>query len=112
MKRSAKKWQKPTIEELLLETGLARYVNVHREHTGYNWFLQKEIYSRSNNGNCSPIYDFCFIDGAKNWTIDGAAFFLVDKLLKEKGILATDRFITKKLLLKNKTNKNKKLTRK
>ena len=39
---------------------------------------------------CKPIYDFCFIDGAQNWSIDGLAFFLVDKLLKPGGWLLFD----------------------
>ena len=37
----------------------------------------------SSSNICQPIYDFCFIDGSKNWTIDSSAFFLVDKLLKQ-----------------------------
>lgn len=86
----AKAWQDPSIEELLKRTGLHSWVSVYREHTGYNWFLQKQIYQNSVNNHCSPIYDFCFIDGAKNWTIDGAAFFLVDKLLKENGWILFD----------------------
>lgn len=87
---SAKEWQSPTIEELLEKTGLAARVSVVRENTGYNWFLKKKIEQRSSAGSCSPCYDFCFIDGAKNWTIDGAAFFLADKLIKEHGWIVFD----------------------
>ena len=86
----AQEWQDPTIEELLKKTGLGEYVTVEREHSGYNWFLQKRIYENSSNNRCSPIYDFCFLDGAKNWTIDSSAFFLIDKLLKEDGWLLLD----------------------
>lgn len=86
----AKEWQDPTIEQLLEQTGLKDRVTVARESTGYNWFLKKMIAAQSESGKCFPLYDFCFIDGAKNWTIDGAAFFLADKLLKEDGWIVFD----------------------
>jgi hypothetical protein len=41
---------------------------------------------------CRPLYDFCFIDGPKNWTIDGLSFFLVDKLLKERAYILFDDY--------------------
>jgi len=83
-------WQKPAIETLLARAGLAPWVTVQREPTSYTWFLQKQIAARSTANHCRPVYDFCFFDGAKNWTIDAAAFFLVDKLLKEEGWLLFD----------------------
>jgi len=89
---SAKKWQKPSIEELLFKTRLQNYVTVIRETTSYTWFLKKKIEQQSVLNHCEPIYDFCYIDGCKNWTIDGAAFFLVDKLLKEDGWILFDDF--------------------
>ena len=82
----------PSIETLLDRTGLSSYVTVAREKTGYNWFLKKKIEERSVDTRCEPCYDFCFIDGAKNWTIDGFAFFLVDKLLKTPGWLLFDDY--------------------
>ena len=61
-------WHKePRIEELLAKTGLADYVSVHREHTSYTWFLKKQIEARTADGRCEPLYDFCFIDGAKTF---------------------------------------------
>ena len=83
-------WQHPSIEELLAKAGLARYVTVAREQTTYTWFLKKAIEANSAGANCEPIWDFCFIDGPKNWTIDGCAFFLVDKLLRQNGWLLFD----------------------
>ena len=83
----------PSLPELLKKTGLDEKVEVHifREHTGYNWFLKKQIEQQTKiQITCSTLYDFCFIDGAKNWTIDGLAFFLVDKLLKEHGWILFD----------------------
>ena len=88
--RSAKEWQQPPIEELLSKTGLAPYVTVQRESTSYTWFLKKEIEKNSPDRECLPLYDFCFLDGAKNWTIDSATFFLVDKLLKPGGWIVFD----------------------
>ena len=87
---SAMKWQKPSIEELLSLTKLSNYVSVVREKTGYTWFLKKIIEENSSSDQCKPIYDFCFIDGCKNWTVDGFAFFLVDKLLKHDGWILFD----------------------
>lgn len=77
----------PTIEELLQKTGLARYVTPVRETTSYTWFLKKEI-----ERDPTPRYDFCFIDGAKNWTVDSAAFFLVDRLLRTGGWVLFDDY--------------------
>lgn len=88
---SALEWLKPpAIEDLLARTGLENTVSVKREHTSYTWFLKKEIERHTKNNNCQPVYDFCFIDGAKNWTIDGITFFLVDKLLKPGGWIVFD----------------------
>jgi predicted O-methyltransferase YrrM len=84
----------PPIEKLLAELGLEKYVEIHRMQTGYNWFLHNDIKAQSqNSGNvCQPKYDFCIIDGPKNWTIDSSAFFLCDKLLKENGWLIFDDY--------------------
>ena len=80
----------PSIEDLLAKTGLASYVTIARETTSYTWFLKKKIEERTTDNQCEPFYDFCFIDGAKNWTIDGMAFFLADKLLKQNGWVLFD----------------------
>lgn len=83
----------PSLTDLLQKTELDQKVDVRicREQTSYNWFLKKEIEAQTNkDGNCTPLYDFCFIDGAKNWTIDGLAFFLVDKLMQTEGWILFD----------------------
>lgn len=80
----------PSIHDLLQRTGLGDHVTVHRETSSYTWFLKKQIENQSNGMGCTPLYDFCFIDGAKNWTIDGAAFFMADKLLKPDGWMLFD----------------------
>jgi hypothetical protein len=48
------------------------------------------IESKSKDGKCVPFFDFCFIDGAHSWAVDGFAFFLVEKLLKQGGWLLFD----------------------
>ncbi len=80
------------IEDTLARTGLEARVSIHREINSYNWFLKKEIERLSDNGACQPIYDFVFIDGSKNWTIDGLAFFLADKLLRPGGWILFDDY--------------------
>ena len=83
---------KPSIEELLERTGLGDCVTIHREKTGYTWFLHNEIKASTTENVCEPKYDLCIIDGPKNWTIDGAAFFMVDKLLKPDGWIIFDDY--------------------
>jgi predicted O-methyltransferase YrrM len=86
----AARWQKPSIDELLARTGLARWVTVAREPTSYTWFLRRRIEERTSGAACEPCYDFVFVDGPKNWTIDGAAFFMADKLLRPGGWILFD----------------------
>ncbi|MCT7958188.1 class I SAM-dependent methyltransferase [Laspinema palackyanum] len=89
---STTQWRDPSIEQLLSKTGLEKYVTVVREQTSYTWFLKKQIEKNTENYSCQPIYDFCFIDGSKNWTIDGFAFCLADKLLKQGGWVLFDDY--------------------
>lgn len=84
--------REPNIETLLAGTGLESRVGIYREKSSYSWFLKKKIEEQSDNGVCVPCYDFCFIDGPKNWTIDGLAFFLVDKLLRPGGWILFDDY--------------------
>lgn len=84
--------REPNLEALLARTGLEPYVEIVREHDSYTWFLKKKIEERTESGICQPLYDFCFIDGSKNWTVDGAAFFMVDKLLRHNGWVLFDDY--------------------
>jgi predicted O-methyltransferase YrrM len=83
---------KPSPEEQLGQAGLTDFVKIHRMKTGYTWFLHDEIVRNTRQNVCKQIYDLCIIDGPKNWTIDGAAFFMADKLLKKKGVLVFDDY--------------------
>jgi predicted O-methyltransferase YrrM len=87
---AAREWQQPSIEELLAKCGLAHLVTIVRGETGYNWFLHDRIREQTADGICQPAYDMCIIDGPKNWTIDGDAFFLADKLLRPGAALVFD----------------------
>lgn len=88
----AAKGNKPNIEETLLKSGLASFVTVKHEPTSYTWFLKKEIEENTTDGKTIPKYDLAFIDGAHSWEVDGMAFFLVDKLLKNGGRILFDDY--------------------
>ena len=75
----------PNIEELLNKLDLTEYVDIYFENTSYTWRLMKFI-----EENDEPIFDFCYIDGAHDWYVDGFAFLLVDKLLKPGGWIIFD----------------------
>jgi predicted O-methyltransferase YrrM len=81
---------KPDIYENLKNNGLEKNVNVIISERTYIWELRNIIKKHTQNGQCTPIYDFCFIDGAHTWETDGFAFFLVDKLLKPGGWILFD----------------------
>lgn len=83
---------KPSAEDQLEKAGLDKYAKVVRMQTGYTWFLHDEIVRNTRDGVCTEKYDLCIIDGPKNWTIDGAAFFFVDKLLKKNGWIIFDDY--------------------
>ena len=62
-----------------------------REYSSYTWWLKEQVQARSDRaGNVEPAYDFVYLDGAKNWTIDGLAVVLVEKLLRPGGWLLMD----------------------
>lgn len=82
----------PSAEMQLGRCRLDRFAQVVRMQTGYTWFLHDEIRRQTSGGKCTPKYDVCIIDGPKNWTIDGCAFFLVDKLLKPGGWIIFDDY--------------------
>jgi predicted O-methyltransferase YrrM len=50
----------------------------------------KLIEKNTTKDVCSPIFDFCLIDGAHTWETDGLAFFLITKILKSGGWLVLD----------------------
>lgn len=77
---------------LLRDLGLDSLVTfIVRDDSSYNWYLKELVEEQSDAaGNCEPIFDFCYLDGAHNWTIDGLAVVLVEKLLKPGSWLLLD----------------------
>lgn len=83
----------PSAEELVSQATLAAYVSIYREKSSYTWYLKKLIERHTPPGGvCEPEFDLCYIDGPKNWTIDGAAFFMVDKLMHAGGWIVFDDY--------------------
>ena len=81
----------PAPEEVLERAGLSHRVTIVREHSSYNWFLKEQVEELSDaHGNCRPVFDFCYLDGAHNFDIDGLAVVLVEKLMRPGGWLLMD----------------------
>ncbi len=75
----------PNIESLLASLGLQSFVTAYYEPTSYTWRLMKML-----EENPEPRFDFCYLDGAHNWFVDGFAFFLIDRLLVPGGWIIFD----------------------
>ena len=81
----------PSAEEVLDKAGLADWVTLDQRFSTYTWFLKSEVEQRLGpNGTVRPKYDFIFLDGAKNWSTDGLAVVLAEKLLRPDGWLLLD----------------------
>ena len=81
----------PSPEEVFAKAGVAAQVTIVREYSTYTWWLKEQIAARSDaHGNVEPCFDFVYLDGAKNWTIDGFAVVLAEKLLRPGGWLLLD----------------------
>lgn len=75
----------PNVEVLLERIGQRENVKVYYEPTSYLWRLMKFL-----EEDPLPQFDFCYLDGAHNWFVDGFAFLLVDKLLRPGGWIVLD----------------------
>jgi predicted O-methyltransferase YrrM len=73
------------IERFLETAGLRDLVTVHSEPTSYTWRLMRML-----EEDPTPRFDFCYLDGAHDWFVDGFAFFLVDRLLRPGGWIIFD----------------------
>jgi predicted O-methyltransferase YrrM len=81
----------PAPADVLGRARLAHRVTIVREDSSYNWFLKQQVEQSSDQaGNCLPRYDFCYLDGSKNFNIDGLAVVLIEKLLRPNGWLLMD----------------------
>jgi len=81
----------PAPEDVLTRAGVRDAVTIVREFSSYTWWLKEQVAARSDAaGNVAPAFDFVYLDGAKNWTIDGLAVVLAEKLLRPGGWLLLD----------------------
>ena len=81
----------PNLISLLERTGLHEVVSYRFDNCGYNWLLGEAIEQRRREpGSPIEFVDFCFVDGAHSWDVDGLAFFLIDTVLKPGGWLLFD----------------------
>jgi len=79
------------VKTLMAHVGLSEdKVEIVIDTLGYNWYLPELIAKHSEHHICTPLFDFCLLDGAHEWEPDALAFFLVDKLLKPKAWIAID----------------------
>lgn len=79
------KSNQPNLDFFVSELGLGKYINPIYEETSYNWRLMKFLLQSP-----VPKFDFCYLDGAHDWYVDGFAFELVDKLLAPGGVIVFD----------------------
>jgi predicted O-methyltransferase YrrM len=82
----------PSADELFTTTGLGDWIDrLLIEDSSYTWWLKGQLERRTDDaGNTAPLYDFCFLDGAHNWTIDGLAVILIERLLRPGAWLLLD----------------------
>lgn len=76
----------PSPEESLDRVGLRDLVSLVRiEHSSYTWWLRGLL-----RESPEPRFDFCFLDGAHDWHVDGLAVVLVERLLRDDSWLVLD----------------------
>jgi len=84
-------WLDPTPRQVLEKAGLSSWVTLDKQFSTYTWFLKAEIEKRLDAaGSVRPEYDFIFLDGSKNWSADGFAVVLAERLLRPGGWLLLD----------------------
>lgn len=82
--------REPNIHTVLARLGLDDYVRPIVAERSYTWELMKLLRQGAAEGEAGPSFDFCFIDGAHTWDVDGFAFFLVDRLLRSDSWVVFD----------------------
>jgi predicted O-methyltransferase YrrM len=75
----------PNIAQVLGKLNLQDKVRYFFEPTSYLWRLMRML-----EEDPRPRFDFCYIDGAHSWFVDGFAFFLVERLLRPGGWILFD----------------------
>ncbi|MFF7547674.1 O-methyltransferase [Streptomyces canus] len=86
-----REWKEPSAQETLKRAGLADLVVLDRSFSTYTWFLKVRLEEHlRNGGDPASTYDLIFLDGAKEWSVDGLAVVLAEKLLSPGGWLVMD----------------------
>jgi len=73
----------PNLDGLAAELGLSEFIEPYYEPRSYLWRLKAFIEEGRR-------FDFCYLDGGHTWADTGFAFFLIDKLLVEGGLILFD----------------------
>jgi predicted O-methyltransferase YrrM len=82
---------RPVGADLVAEfVGVEKHLDVVAEALGYNWWLADRIKERSASGTCSPMFDFCLLDGAHEFEPDALAITLATRLCKPAGTIVLD----------------------
>jgi predicted O-methyltransferase YrrM len=85
------RWRNPTPQDVIDGSGLGHRITLDKRFSTYTWFLKTELERcLGEDGVVQPRYDFIFLDGAKNWSTDGLAVVLMEKLLRPGGWLLLD----------------------
>jgi predicted O-methyltransferase YrrM len=77
--------RQPSIDEVIGNLALEDRATWVFAERSYTWELMGML-----EGQPTPRFDLCFVDGAHTWDTDGFAFFLVDRLLVPGGWLVFD----------------------
>ena len=65
-----------------------KHINTELYRDSYNWSLMKLLEESKDE----KIFDYVYIGGAHDWTLDGFCFFLVDGLLRDLGFIEFDDY--------------------
>jgi predicted O-methyltransferase YrrM len=85
------RWRDPTPVEVIGSSGLSDWIVLDKRFSTYTWYLKTEIEKCLDKaGAVQPKYDLIFLDGSKNWSTDGLAVVLMEKLLRPGGWLLLD----------------------
>lgn len=82
--------QPANAHSLAAHAGIGPELELVIDPLGYNWYMADLIRKQTDNGICTPMFDFCFLDGAHEWQPDALAVYLAVKLLKPGGVLVLD----------------------
>lgn len=75
--------RKPRADHTATRLGLNQHIEFVFHPLSYTWFLMEAIRSGQQ-------FDFCFLDGAHTWDVDGFAYLLVERVLKPGGLIIFD----------------------